>query len=101
MTCIELFELFFSNDLLDIITETRNYALFKNSSDPQVTLEKLKVFLGILLFSGINVLPSKRHYWENSKDVQNVMIPEAMRRDRFFQICKYVRFADNNSIDVR
>lgn len=101
MTCVELFELFFSNDLLEmIITETRNYALFKNSSDPQVTLEELKVFLGILLLSGINVLPSKRHYWENSKDVQNVMISEAMRRDRFFQICKYVHFADNNSIDM-
>lgn len=101
MSCVEIFELFFSDELLhNIITESANYALFKNSADPQFSIEEMKVFIGILILSGINVLPTKRSYWENSKDMKNEMISDAMRRDRFLQITKYIHFANNHNVDA-
>lgn len=100
MSCVEIFELFYTDEILQMISkETTNYALFKNSPDPQVTIQELRVFLGILILSGYNILPSKRNYWENSKDLKNVMVAEAMRRDRFMQICKFIHVANNNDID--
>lgn len=100
MSCTEIFELFFSDEVLQmIIEETTNYALFKNSPDPKVTIEEMRVFFGILILTGYNILPSKRNYWENSKDLKNLMVSEAMRRDRFLQICKFIHLANNNNID--
>lgn len=100
MDPIQLFECFFSNELLvNIIKDTTKYALFKNCPDPQISLEELRVFLGILLLSGYNELPSKRNYWDSYTDMRNKMVFEAMRRDRFLQICKFIHFADNNNID--
>lgn len=97
---VQLFELFFSEELLqEIVNQTTNYALFKNCHSPNVSIEDLKVFLGILILSGYNNLPSKRSYWETAKDMRNEMVVEAMRRDRFLQICRFIHFANNNSID--
>ncbi|KAJ8909953.1 hypothetical protein NQ315_004020 [Exocentrus adspersus] len=100
MSCVELLELFLTTDFFNkIISETRVYALFKNDSDPNLTVPDLKVFISILLLSGYNQLPSKRSYWENSSDMKNILVSEAMRRDRFLQICRLIHFADNNNID--
>lgn len=82
-----------------IIEETTNYALFKNSPDPKVTIEEMRVFFEILILTGYNILPSKRNYWENSKYLKNIMVSEAVRRDRFLQICKFIHLANNNNID--
>ena len=101
MTYNELFELFFTDELLQLISQqTTNYALFRNCPDPQVSIEDLKVFIGSLLVSGYNELPSKRSYWDTSKDMRNDMEYEAMRRDRFLQICRFIHFADNTSVDL-
>lgn len=100
MSCIELFELFFSKDLIEtIISQTRKYAIFKNAPDLNITPSEMKVFLSILVLSGYNQLPSKRSYWENNEDMKNLLVSRAMRRDRFLQICRFIHFADNNTID--
>lgn len=100
MSCVELLELFLTPDLLNkIISETQSYALFKNELDPNLTVPELKVFIAILLLSGYNQLPSKRSYWENSSDMKNILVSEAIRRDRFLQICRVIHFSDNNKID--
>ncbi|KAJ8946657.1 hypothetical protein NQ314_008829 [Rhamnusium bicolor] len=100
MTCVEIFESFFTPDLFDkIISETRNYALLKNEQDPNLSIPELKVFIAILVLSGYNQLPFKRSYWENNSDMKNIMVCEAIRRDRFLQICHCIHFADNNNID--
>ncbi|KAJ8930679.1 hypothetical protein NQ314_016493 [Rhamnusium bicolor] len=100
MTYVEIFESFFTPDLFDkIISETRNYALFKNKQDPNLSIPELKLFIAILVLSGYNQLPSKRSYWEASSDMKNIMVSEAMIMDRFLQICHCIHFADNNNID--
>lgn len=97
LTPVEAFELFLSDQVIEkIITESRKYALFKNEPDPLLTPEEIKVFIGILIVSGYNWLPGKRYYWENGADVRNNLVYNAMRRDRFIQIMKYIHLADNN-----
>jgi hypothetical protein len=97
---VKLCELFFTNDLFEIIIkETNSYVLFKNFPDLNISVSELKVFLGILILSGYNILPSKRSFWENAKDMKNELVSDAMRRDRFLQICRFIHFADNNAID--
>lgn len=60
-----MFELFLTNELLNaIILQTKNYALFKNSTDLNPSIEEFKLFIAILILSGYNCLPSKRNYWE-------------------------------------
>lgn len=102
MNCVQLFELFFSDDLLQkILVEISRYALFKNCPDLSVSISEMKVFLAILLLSGYNNLPSKRSYWENSSDMKNILVSEGMRRDRFLQICRFVHFADSSALDAQ
>jgi len=102
MTSLELFELFFTNDIIDLLVEeTKKYSSFKNCHDQNITSDEIKCFIGILILSGYNNVPSKRHYWEQEQDVQNILVPNSMRRDRFFQIMKFINCADNNEINVR
>lgn len=100
MTCTELFECFFDDDIMNLICEeTRNYALYKNQVDPNISVEDLKCFLGILILTGYNSLPSKRHYWDINEDLSNKLVTEVMRRNRFDEIQKYIHFANNTKID--
>ncbi|KAG5886607.1 hypothetical protein JTB14_001031 [Gonioctena quinquepunctata] len=100
LTHCELFELFFTDELLQVISQqTTNYALFQNCPDPQVSVKELRVYIAILLVSGYNELPSKCSYWETSRDMRNDLVYEAMRRDRFLQICRFIHFADNTAVD--
>lgn len=96
LTPIELLELFFDDDLISfLIEETSRYALYKNMLDPKVSKNEMKVFLAILIVSGYVVLPGKRYYWESQGDMRNNLISDSMRRDRFFQIMRFIHCADN------
>ncbi|KAF2882924.1 hypothetical protein ILUMI_23247 [Ignelater luminosus] len=61
-------------------TLTEIFALFKNFSDPKITVEELRIFFAILYMSGYNTVPSKRSYWENASDVpeQNLNFDECI-----------------------
>jgi hypothetical protein len=64
--------------------------LFKNLTDPEVSKEELKLFLGVLIASGYNELPGRRFYWDSGMDMRNGMVYNTIRRDRFVQIMKYL-----------
>lgn len=59
----------------------------------QVSVDELKVFLGILLLSGYVPLPSYRMYWQSSPDTHNPLVAGAMTRDRFEAIKNNIHFA--------
>jgi DNA excision repair protein ERCC-6 len=48
--------------------------------------------------SGYNELPGRRFYWDSGMDTSIRMVCNAVRRDRFIQIMKYLHFADNNKM---
>ncbi|XP_046684893.1 piggyBac transposable element-derived protein 3-like [Homalodisca vitripennis] len=94
---VELFELFINNSVIELLVKNTNkYALFKNCPDPKVTEEEMKCFLAILLLSGYNELPGKKCYWDSGLDMKNEMVCQAMRRDRFIQIMRFLHCADNS-----
>jgi len=95
----ELFELFFDQQVLEMIVDySNNYASNKNQS-LQIDVNELKCFLGILLLSGYNELSRRRMYWEKSPDTHNDLVSGAMRRNRFEQIFSYIHFCDNSKLD--
>ena len=62
-TPYQIFEKFFDDELLSLITlEIQKYALYKNDPDPKVSIKELRVFLGILMLSGYVHTPSQRNY---------------------------------------
>ncbi|KAJ4437437.1 hypothetical protein ANN_17581 [Periplaneta americana] len=67
--------------------------------DPKIASEGMKVFLTILLLSGYNAVPRKRSYWKAGGDVRNELVVNAMRRDRFLEICHFVHCVENNKLD--
>jgi hypothetical protein len=76
---IDLFELFVDEEILEHLrSEITKYALFKNETDPKVTINELKVFITILFLSGYNVMPSKKDYWDSAGDLGNPYIIYAM-----------------------
>ena len=81
-----------------MVEQTTLYCLSKNWSNLNVTKEKIKVFLDILIVSGDNPLGSKRDYWSTEDDLRNNAVDEAMRRSRFEVIMKCLHFK-NNKLD--
>lgn len=81
-----------------MVEETRRYALFKNSPDPNITADEMRCFIAILLISGYNTVPDRKHYWKNELDVRNELVVQSMRRDRFLQIMKFIHLADNTKM---
>jgi hypothetical protein len=98
----ELFELFFDDEIFYLIEEeTRRYALFKNCPDPNITINNIKCFLGILLYTGYKVLPGKRFYWDSQPDLQQGFVSNAMRRNKFESIMKFLHLADNTNPNLQ
>lgn len=96
---VEVFELFFDSEVIQyLVSESNKYAVQKNDSNPSISEEEMKVYLGILLLSGYVELPEKRSFWEDALDVHNILVSESMRRNRFLDICKYLHCVDNTNI---
>lgn len=93
---VDMFRRLFDIDFLGFITtETNNYALQRGDARFHVTESEMYKFLGILLVSGYVKVPSKRNYWEATEDTYNMLIANAMPRNRFDLILKYLHFNDN------
>lgn len=88
-----LFERFFDNELLQMIVDRSNaYAVFQSSTNPQITVKELLVFIGILIISGYNEVADREDYWSVGGDMHNPMISKAMTRDRFRTISRFIHF---------
>ncbi|KAJ8964624.1 hypothetical protein NQ314_004730 [Rhamnusium bicolor] len=69
-SCVQIFEMFIDDNIIKLLVkETQKYSLFKNCPDPQVTADEIRVFIAILILSGYDPKPSKRHFWDNTNGV--------------------------------
>ena len=99
-TPLSLFERFFDDVVINqIVTETLRYASQKSSHDFKITPADLKVFLGILIISGYVVLPGRRCYWSVDDDMRNIAVSNAMSRNDFEKMLRFLHVADNNKLD--
>lgn len=98
---IELFEMMFDDDIVDLIlNESTKYAISNSHPDPNITKEEFKVFIGILIISGYDRKPGKRFFWDSENDMGNELIINSMRRDRFITIMRFFHCVDNNEVDT-
>lgn len=90
----ELFQLFFDDELLDLIAAASNeYAVKLDNVNPQITRLDLLRFIGIMVIGGYNVLPSSVMMWSSKDDTYNKLVAECMSSKRFLSIAKYIHFA--------
>lgn len=96
MGYVEIFETFLDDEVIKLLVEESNkYALFCNQPNPNISKEEMKCTIAILIVTGYNELPGRDFYWDSKGDMNNSMVSNSMRRDRFRQILKYMHCADN------
>lgn len=97
---VELFNLFFDDDLITmIVTYSNQYAAKKNKTG-DITSEEMRTFVGILLLSGYVPLPRRKLFWQSQPDTHNEMVSKAMSRDRFDFIMSNLHFCDNDNLNA-
>ena len=66
-----------------------------------VTVEELKKFMGIVLYTGINKKPKLYDYWSKDLLYQSEVFskPECLSRNRFCEILKYFRLCDYSELN--
>lgn len=93
---VAIFEKFFDQEVMTMIVQySKLYADQKNKHDFELTVEDLKTFLGILILSGYHTLPRERLYWSFDEDCHVNIVTEAMTRNRFLEIKRFLHFCDN------
>lgn len=101
MSPLELFDLFFDDDLLKLIAMKSNeYSLNKFGIQAFITAPEIKTFLAILLLSGYNKLTDFKLYWSNSEDTENKMIKNAMSRNQFIMIKRCFHLGDDTEFET-
>ena len=97
----DVFSEFVTDEVLELIRdESIFYSRQKNNQNFLVTTDELRVFLAILLFSGYHTLPQENMYWEASPDAGVPFVYNAMTRNRFKEIKRYLHLNDNTEIDA-
>lgn len=97
---VEIFEEFLSDKLLAlVINQSEMYANQKNHPGFRISKEEIKTFIGILLISGYHELPQEDMYWERARDVGVSGVYEAMPKNRFRDVKKFLHLNDNSKID--
>ena len=104
---LEIFQLFFTITLIDLIVEQTNlYA--SRVMDPthyekwtKVTAEEILAYFGFMILMGINHLPSLADYWKLDPTYRYGPVADRITRDRFMEISRYLHFVDNTTLAPR
>ena len=64
-----------------------------------MTVEKLKVFLTILLVSECAGLLKQEMYWEGREDCHNLIVLAMMTKVEFLECKRFLHLADNHAIN--
>jgi DNA excision repair protein ERCC-6 len=98
---VEFFEMFFDEEIISFLIEcTTKYAHQNGNHTFSIDDGSMKAFISILLLSGYNDLPRRRLFWENSPDVINSAVADAMPRKRFDTILQYFKVCDNAQLPL-
>lgn len=97
---VEIFEKLFDEEVIEHLrVETQRYASQHNNHSFSVSKNDMKIFIGILLFSGYHHIPREKLYWCVDEDLSVPLVRECMSRNRYYEIKKYFHVANNEEID--
>lgn len=84
---IDLFELFFSQEVKNYIIEAtaeNNYEL---------GMERLETFVGILIFSIVNGRKHEREFWSTDEFFRSECVASAMSRNEYLDIKRHIKYS--------
>ncbi|KAJ8964483.1 hypothetical protein NQ314_004770 [Rhamnusium bicolor] len=101
LNAVQIFKKLFDEEVVDhIVTQTNIYAATDtNNHHFNITNEEMKIFIGLLLLTGYHRLPHERFYWSLDEDVGISFVSNALNRNRFTEIKKYIHLADKSNLD--
>ncbi|KAK3797065.1 hypothetical protein RRG08_065831 [Elysia crispata] len=94
---VQYFSLFWDDGWWDHLSaETNRYARSQNppADWTPVTVNDMKVFIGLCFGTGIIKLPCLSNYWRQKKRLFQTELPSVMSRDRFLAIWPFAHVAD-------
>ena len=96
----EIWRFLFTEEIIEqIVCQTNLYGnRDKNNPNFYVTVEEIRKMLGINLVSGYHSLPEEHRYWSRQQDLGVAIVSNTMSRNRYYEIKKYLRFADNQNL---
>ena len=92
-----------------LVTETNRFAdqyfaenkpNTSSSKWEPVHVQEMKVFIGLILLMGIIHKPSLPQYWSLDTLLLTPIFSQAMKRNRFYLILKFLHFNDNSTYDA-
>ena len=101
---LEIFKLFFTPALIDLIVEQTNLYAQQVMNDAQyakwenVNAEEIWAYMGFMILMGINHLPALADYWKMDPTYHYGPVADRITRDRFLEISRYLHFADNSTL---
>ena len=104
---VEVFELFFTPDILAlIIDQTKIYAgqvlgEEKYSEWEKITGNELRAYFGFKILMGLYPKPARRDYWRQDPFVRYIPISDRISRDRFCDLDRFLHFANNETLPSR
>lgn len=73
----------------------------KDGSQPNISGDEISVFFGVLLLSGYSNTTNYKDYWSNAEDTQNILVKQAISRDRFLILKKYFHLGLDTEMDEK
>ena len=95
---LEIFELFFSDDLVELVVEESNRYSREVMGDERyakwrkITADEIKALLGFSILMGIVELPSLDDYWKRNPLLHYAPISERISHDRFHDLSRCMHF---------
>ncbi|GBP55034.1 Chimeric ERCC6-PGBD3 protein [Eumeta japonica] len=97
VTPTQLFHLFWSEDLLEIISyQTNLYATQKGTRFTPTTPQEIEVFLALNLVMGVKNMPSYKDYWSSAPDLHDSYISSFISLNCFGWLLNNLHLNDNN-----
>ena len=103
---LEVFQLFFTPELLDmIVRETNRYAKHVMGEEKykwkKMDVAELKALIGFKILMAMNNLPSIDDYWRRDPFLRYSPVANRISRDRFRELSRYLHFTDNDTLVPR
>ena len=104
---VDIFRLFFTTSLIDLIVEQTNLYASQLMETAQyekwtkVTADEIWAYFGYVILMGINRLPALADYWKLDPTYRYRPIADKITRDRFMEITRYFHFVDNSTLPLR
>lgn len=97
---LDFFGFFFDSELWQMLTDYTNLYCVQHNRNGDISVDEMKCFFGVLIYSGYCSVSRRPLYWERSSDANHKIVYEAISRKRFNFIMQNLHCNDNTHLDL-